>query len=340
MGKKVSQATWLFLGFAALYILSGCTTTHATRAFLYEHDARTPAVYSLMEKDGRLLSGNPIFLPKQKMFVLNIDEIRPGFIHFKELHIKKRDSVDSFEKPSPNDKDYSLPQEEFFKGRELWIIVQAFQLKSNDPLRLSPKIYTHTTHVHFDQESFGGIALSDDERKIMDIDTSSDYDIIFKVYEISGFTYDQILARAYNQYGIGSIATGVGKTVWETVKTLLGPSIVPTDDKGGIAIEQILLRAGARLELTGRLSINRFEPTSAAAGAVAIYPARQFLLYDVVKSDFTRDADKTCTQNFTYSYKDYSDAFEKNFLTKCGKVDLASREAWKYTFLRFNVKEP
>ena len=323
----MQKSKLLIIVIATLLLLSACTSKHTSRAILYKEDNH--GIYSLVmttgkpdnPMNGRLIGGNPIFLPANSVYDLTLEELRPGWFHLPN----KRISTSAFSMPQLDTKDWDLAQEEYLQGREIWLVTEITQLNPSDPLELSSGRYISASNVKLDMISFGAIPLSKDEKKVFHIDRSSNYRISFKVYEVNGIAFKQALAKIYNNPGLVGIANSSFDTVKQIFVSIVGPTVFHTDDKGTLLIEQALLESDGSLEFKGTINVLRTDAEKADT---------EFLLYDVVKSDPFRT--NKCVEKFNDSAS-YDNALA-TFLQNCKVLNLKNEtKADHYSYLKFSV---
>ena len=312
-------------------LLTSCAARHSSRAILYKDMDGTTKKFDIVtnEEDDRpvsekLVSGNPVYIPSGKVFDLFINEVRPGWIHLPPV----RPGETAFTKPALDNKKWSLTQEEFLLGREVWLVVEITQTNSADPLELTSGKYIAASNVKLDMLSHGAVPLSQTEKKVFHLDQDSSYRMVFKLFEVNGLAFKRAIAKVYNNPGLYGITTAAIDTVKQVFTTIVGPTLFHSDEKGTLLLEQALLESDATIEFLGTVNVLR-----SAKGNCD--DKTDFMLYDAVKSDFYRV--NKCVTPFS-NQETYDSAF-KTFIDNCKTIDMKSdANSGHYSYLRFSIK--
>lgn len=238
-----------------LLLCTGCASSYqnSTKAVLFKAQPKQQSDYSLPKNAGQFpLASNPVYVSDESKFSIRINAIHPSWIRPTE---------------SPNSVDFqSLSGEispnyfEHIRGKQLWLLTTIQSLDTSDPLETNSKKYFKATNVKLDSQSHALVPLDSSERYVFTHESDSSYRIQFQLYEVNDLALKSELVRASRNPGV----VGVLDDILETSKNLLGAVAGEVVEERfsqfkeeDLAIERLLLQAGASEEFNGTLIVVR-----------------------------------------------------------------------------------
>lgn len=249
--------------------VAGCSTNHFSEAILYKQNSGN--VYNI-PKTGN----NPIIVDSDSVFQLEIEYLKPGWIHNGNSMPKLDDD---------NYKGFSSDITSHLFGKELWLLTKIESLSSEDVLERNSKTYYKTTNIKLNSESFAKIALDQSEKVIFTHGADSQYRVTFKLYEVDGFNIKKAAVKAYDDSpGLAGIFLTIGQTITSTLGSIAGSVVTDlwkSASEEQLFIERLLLENDASLEFQGTLHVLRENGVLAAA----LIQSTEYILYDKFKSE-------------------------------------------------------
>ncbi|MEM7625561.1 MAG: hypothetical protein AAF333_08035 [Planctomycetota bacterium] len=267
---------WLSFGLLCVVCVGCVQENHFSEAMLYK------------QKNGNVfapqgIGSNPVFVDSNSVFKIEIERIKPGWIH-------NGDSM-----PSLDDSQYVSFSNEITShilGKELWLITRIDSLSANDVLERNSKVYFKATNVKFNSESFSEMAIDESEKAIFTHSADNQYRITFRLYEVDGFDIKKAAVKAYDSSpGLVGLAETAADVFLDTLGSLAGTVVSDLWDAAGeedLFLERLLLANDATLEFQGTIYVLR-----SSGGLSDEMPFRDtsYILYDKFKSEGPPDPD-------------------------------------------------
>jgi len=258
------------ISFIVSFALIGCSTNHFSEAILYKHSSGN--IFNIPST-----GNNPIYVDSNSVFKIEIEDIKPGWIH-NGVTMPKLDENQY--------KSFSRKITSHLYGKELWLLTKIESLSSDDVLERNSKTYYKTTNIKFNSESFSKIALDQSEKAIFAHSADSQYRITFKVYEVDGFNIKKAAVKAYDDSpGLAGILSTISKTITSTLGSLAGSILTDlwkNASEEQLFVERLLLENSATLEFQGSLYVVRNDEI--LTNHMPIVETR-YILYDKFKSE-------------------------------------------------------
>ncbi|MBF0462951.1 MAG: hypothetical protein HQL87_16400 [Magnetococcales bacterium] len=281
----------------------------------------------------RFLGGNPVYISSKSIYEIKLLELRAGFMR---KHGFRQDNP-RFTPPGADDSSWTLNQEEFLKGRELWLLTKATKLQKDDPLFVN-RSFTMSS-VKMDMSPFAGVPFSNNESVLFKTDDTSDYKIEVILYEVDGASYKETLAKMYKNGGISGLLTWGKQTAQGLWNGIVWAGSYDTSEEMHF-VERLLLETGASKEFTGTFHLLRKDADSKPLKG-------DYLLYDIVKSktfDATNSACFSAVTKVLNTNEDGSDPIYGNVYAganaACREIVLpkhGTTNVEKQSFMRFSV---
>lgn len=275
---KSSRLNGALIALVAMQALSGCMTKkHYSDAVLYEPKPSDANQMIYVASD---MSSNPIYVTKNSSFKLEIDYIRPGWMH----------QGKAFKAPNLESKDWGRKKVNHFYGKELWLLTKIESLSSNDVFERDSKIYYKFTNVKLNSASFLKVALDSDEKTVFAHTADGSYRVTMRLYEVDGFRMKQFILNAYDENpGLFDIIKGGGEMILSTLNSAVGSQassfisgLLGYSVKDKSAIERILMKNNATIEMSATFHILRSADGKTEPGKIS---SKNFILYDKLKSE-------------------------------------------------------
>ena len=260
---------------------SGCVYHQYTDAILFKKTSTPEFTPVGVEVVDGLYSNNPIFIAKNAKFSVEIDHIVTSWIH---QHLS--DSVPDLEPSSVRERGIARAAREHLLGRKLWLLVTITSLPPNDSLETSSNQYFKATSIKYNVASQSFLPLDLGEIEIFTHDADDSYRITFQLYDVKDIEFKKAMGELRNEPGFTDFVIGVGKTLGTAVGGLAGSAITRRWSEYAeepLALERVLLRAGADEEFRGSITLYRKDDFE------SMYPgwlAREdeYVLADIFKS--------------------------------------------------------
>ena len=255
-------------------LVSGCTTNHHSQALLFELKGK-PDTTGSETYTFNGTGNNPIYVDPDLAFRIEIDQIRPGWIHF-----------DTERSPLVEQGRRRLSRDaiEHILGKELWLISKVESLSTEDVLERNGKLYHKATNVKLHSDSFSELALDETEKNVFTHKADTPYRVSFRLYEVDGFALKKAFAGVYqNDPGITGVLKTGADLLTSTAGSLMGPlfsDFLKIKKQDELAFEKLLLELGATVELSGEVLILR--KAKMLEGEPKI--EKKYILYDAFKS--------------------------------------------------------
>lgn len=258
------------------------------RSYLYEQKQEGAKQEQDQKGDSFVASGsNSILVVKGRRAIVGLKEIRIGFVH---REMKRRSGIGFWPDIGPYWKQFT-PQEGL-GGKELWLLGIAVPKDPTDPLGLKAQQLVYASSIKLDQESFSFLPIDGTEKTLLDVIANTSYDIDFRIYSVHGVEIKRGLLLAAK--------SSIGAWAWESLRILgtgmlnfLGEGLftgIEGKAKQPLFFEQILLEAHAELEFKGSINLIAVDDEAKSDNNQAqSKPGRDFILYDIVKSEYDRD---------------------------------------------------
>ena len=256
---------------------SGCVSHQYTDAILFEKTSDTEFTPVGVEVVDGLYSNNPIFIAKNAKFSVEIDHIVTSWIH---QHLS--DSVPDLEPSSVRERGIARAAREHLLGRKLWLLVTITSLPPNDSLETSSNQYFKATSIKYNVASQSFLPLDLGEIEIFTHDADDSYRITFQLYDVKDIEFKKAMGELRNEPGFTDFVIGVGKTLGTAVGGLAGSAITRRWSEYAeepLALERVLLRAGADEEFRGSITLYRKDDFE------SMYPGWLALEHEYVLAD-------------------------------------------------------
>ena len=269
-------------------LLVGCSTStnHSTHALLFQKmentDSKQVKYHLARSESGELYSSNPIFIAADGRFSISIDKIHPGWIH------QRPPASGSSSEGSTDRNEEALPstQVQHLSGKELWMLSKITYLDTQDPLEAKSKTYYSSSNIKYDSLSYALMPLDAGEKLLFTHDSDGAYRINIEVYEVDSVAFKKELYKLTKNPGLTELVVGIFNTGKQILGAVAGGAV---DDylneklREPLALERLLLTAGAVVEFQGEVTIQRAQRFDAKYAGFK-YFKREFRLYDVFKS--------------------------------------------------------
>lgn len=277
IARATAAAVVICLG-TGLLTSCGPYTRHY-RSYLYEQKQEGTTKENNQKSDSFVVSGsNSIPVQKGHRATVRLKEIRIGFVH---REMDTRSGIGYQPKIGFYWKQFT--PEEGLGGKELWLLGIAVPKDPTDPLGLKSQQLVYASSIKLDQESFTFLPIDETEKTLLDVIANTSYDIDFRIYSVHGVELKRRLLLAAK--------SNIGAWAWESFSMFWTGTIKFGEElfaglkekaKEPLFFEQILLKAHAELEFKGTISLVAVNDSNLEDG-------REFVLYDIVKSEYDRD---------------------------------------------------
>lgn len=254
-------------------LLSACATNHYSEAILYQATdlSQSPTLYAASD-----IGNNPVYVSPDAKFKLEIEYLRPGWIHQGKFKTA----------PTPEASSWYRRQASHLYGKELWLLTKIESLSNNDVFERDSKVYYKVTNVKLNSASFLKVALDANETQIFSHAADSAYRVTMRLYEVDGFKLKRFLLNSYDSSpGLPGILDAGKATLLSTISGLAGTAVsefLSTNSQDKSALERVLLKNNATIEMNATFNILRGTTNLPKAGEVK---TTHFILYDKFKSE-------------------------------------------------------